>query len=90
MTDTHETCVTCGGRGIVRQGQGLFVLQVGCPQCGGKGKVLASVQNQTELLKKALEDLVHWKFTRNQRAQMKIMHGEDNPYERACKILGKE
>lgn len=51
---------------------------------------LSKVYHERDALKKALEDLVHWKFTRNQRAQMKIMHGEDNPYERACKIVGKE
>jgi molecular chaperone DnaJ len=35
------TCRLCGGRGVVRQGQGLFVLQTACPQCGGQGKTVS-------------------------------------------------
>ena len=35
------TCKLCGGRGVVRQGQGLFVLQTACPQCGGQGKTVS-------------------------------------------------
>jgi molecular chaperone DnaJ len=35
------TCRLCQGRGVVRQGQGLFVLQTACPQCGGQGKTVA-------------------------------------------------
>ncbi len=34
------TCRLCGGAGIVRQGQGLFVLQTTCPQCHGNGKTI--------------------------------------------------
>jgi molecular chaperone DnaJ len=36
------TCRLCAGRGVVRQGQGLFVLQTACPQCGGQGKTVES------------------------------------------------
>ncbi len=35
------TCRLCGGRGVVRQGQGLFVLQTACPQCAGQGKTVS-------------------------------------------------
>jgi molecular chaperone DnaJ len=35
------TCRLCGGAGIVRQGQGFFVVQTTCPQCHGNGKVIA-------------------------------------------------
>jgi molecular chaperone DnaJ len=31
-------CRLCGGAGVVRQGQGLFVLQTTCPQCHGQGR----------------------------------------------------
>jgi molecular chaperone DnaJ len=36
------TCRLCNGHGIVRQGQGFFVVQTTCPQCGGVGKVVSS------------------------------------------------
>jgi molecular chaperone DnaJ len=35
------TCRLCGGVGIVRQGQGFFVVQTTCPQCQGAGTVVA-------------------------------------------------
>ncbi len=35
------TCRLCGGAGMVRQGQGFFVVQTNCPQCHGAGKVIA-------------------------------------------------
>jgi molecular chaperone DnaJ len=35
-------CRLCHGHGIVRQGQGFFVVQTTCPQCGGVGKVVSS------------------------------------------------
>ncbi len=35
-------CKLCNGHGIVRQGQGFFVVQTTCPQCGGVGKVVSS------------------------------------------------
>jgi molecular chaperone DnaJ len=35
-----RACRLCGGAGIVRQGQGFFVVQTTCPQCGGAGKVI--------------------------------------------------
>jgi molecular chaperone DnaJ len=31
----------CGGHGQVRQGQGFFIVQTTCPQCGGSGKMIA-------------------------------------------------
>jgi molecular chaperone DnaJ len=34
-------CRLCGGAGVVRQGQGLFVIQTSCPQCGGQGKTVS-------------------------------------------------
>lgn len=34
------TCSVCGGHGIVRQGQGFFVVQATCPQCHGSGKMI--------------------------------------------------
>ncbi len=34
-------CPTCGGAGMVRQGQGFFVVQTTCPSCGGRGQVIA-------------------------------------------------
>ena len=34
------TCTTCGGAGMVQQGQGFFVVQTACPSCGGAGKVV--------------------------------------------------
>jgi molecular chaperone DnaJ len=33
-------CSACGGHGIVRQGQGFFVVQATCPQCRGSGKMI--------------------------------------------------
>lgn len=35
------TCGTCGGAGVVRQGQGFFVVQTACPTCGGAGTVVS-------------------------------------------------
>jgi molecular chaperone DnaJ len=35
-------CRVCNGHGIVRQGQGFFVVQTTCPHCGGVGKVVSS------------------------------------------------
>jgi molecular chaperone DnaJ len=35
------TCNVCAGHGIVRQGQGFFVVQTTCPQCHGSGKTIA-------------------------------------------------
>jgi molecular chaperone DnaJ len=35
------TCSVCAGHGIVRQGQGFFVVQTTCPQCHGAGKTVA-------------------------------------------------
>ncbi len=35
------TCRLCGGQGVVRQGQGFFVMQTTCPQCRGAGKSIA-------------------------------------------------
>ncbi len=35
------TCSVCAGHGIVRQGQGFFVVQTTCPQCHGSGKHVA-------------------------------------------------
>jgi len=34
-------CPLCHGHGQVRQGQGFFVVQTTCPQCGGAGKVIS-------------------------------------------------
>ncbi len=34
------TCRLCGGSGVVRRGQGFFVMQSTCPQCGGAGKTI--------------------------------------------------
>lgn len=36
------TCPLCHGSGVVRQGQGFFVIQTTCPRCGGVGKIIAS------------------------------------------------
>jgi molecular chaperone DnaJ len=36
-----STCRLCGGAGIVRQGQGFFVMQSTCPDCGGGGKLIS-------------------------------------------------
>jgi len=35
------TCRQCGGAGIVRQGQGFFVVQTTCPQCHGQGATIS-------------------------------------------------
>jgi len=35
------TCTTCGGAGQVRMQQGFFAVQQTCPQCRGKGKMIA-------------------------------------------------
>ncbi len=35
------TCSMCAGHGVVRQGQGFFVVQTTCPQCHGAGTVIA-------------------------------------------------
>ncbi|MBE9568261.1 MAG: molecular chaperone DnaJ [Proteobacteria bacterium] len=35
------TCTTCGGAGQVRMQQGFFAVQQTCPQCHGKGKMIA-------------------------------------------------
>ncbi len=32
------TCRLCNGHGVVRQGQGFFVVQTACPQCQGSGR----------------------------------------------------
>jgi molecular chaperone DnaJ len=32
------TCRMCGGHGVVRQGQGFFVVQTTCPTCHGSGQ----------------------------------------------------
>ena len=37
-----KVCPLCHGAGAVRQGQGFFVVQTACPQCGGAGKVIGS------------------------------------------------
>lgn len=34
-------CRLCSGAGMIRQGQGIFIVQTTCPQCGGAGKVIA-------------------------------------------------
>ncbi len=36
-----QACKLCGGHGVVRQGQGFFVVQTTCPQCGGAGTHIA-------------------------------------------------
>lgn len=36
-----KTCSLCHGHGAVRQGQGFFVVQTTCPQCGGSGTVVS-------------------------------------------------
>lgn len=36
-----KTCPTCAGHGVVRQGQGFFVVQAACPSCQGKGKIIS-------------------------------------------------
>jgi len=36
-----KTCTLCKGHGVVRQGQGFFVVQTTCPQCHGRGQVIA-------------------------------------------------
>ena len=34
------SCTGCGGRGPIRDSQGLFAVARTCPQCGGQGKVI--------------------------------------------------
>ena len=36
-----ETCGTCHGRGQVRLQRGIFTMQQPCPQCAGRGQVIA-------------------------------------------------
>ncbi|MEO6433730.1 MAG: molecular chaperone DnaJ [Sphingomicrobium sp.] len=36
-----QTCGTCGGMGKVRAQQGFFVVERGCPNCGGSGQVIS-------------------------------------------------
>ena len=36
-----DTCGTCHGRGQVRLQRGIFTMQQPCPQCGGRGQVVA-------------------------------------------------
>ncbi|WP_037502584.1 molecular chaperone DnaJ [Sphingomonas jaspsi] len=36
-----KTCGTCGGAGKVRAQQGFFVVERGCPSCGGSGETVA-------------------------------------------------
>ena len=38
---TATTCTTCHGAGQVRMQQGFFAVQQTCPQCRGKGKMIA-------------------------------------------------
>jgi molecular chaperone DnaJ len=38
---TPVTCTTCGGAGQVRMQQGFFSVQQTCPNCRGKGKMIA-------------------------------------------------
>ena len=35
-----ETCGTCHGRGQVRFQRGIFTMQQGCPDCGGRGQAI--------------------------------------------------
>ena len=35
-----ETCGACQGRGQVRFQRGIFTMQQGCPECGGRGQVV--------------------------------------------------
>ena len=35
------TCSTCGGRGVVGQQRGIFILQATCPDCRGSGQIIA-------------------------------------------------
>ncbi|MCS6970011.1 MAG: molecular chaperone DnaJ [Planctomycetota bacterium] len=35
-------CPVCHGSGVVRQGQGFFIIQTTCPRCGGVGKVISA------------------------------------------------
>jgi molecular chaperone DnaJ len=36
-----DTCTTCQGRGQVRFQRGIFAMQQACPNCGGRGQVVA-------------------------------------------------
>jgi molecular chaperone DnaJ len=38
----HATCRLCGGQGVIRQGQGFFVMQTTCPQCHGQGRTIST------------------------------------------------
>jgi molecular chaperone DnaJ len=38
----RSSCRTCGGRGVVGRNAGFFVLQSGCPACGGAGTTVES------------------------------------------------
>jgi molecular chaperone DnaJ len=35
-----EVCRTCSGRGKISRNQGFFVIQQGCPTCGGQGSII--------------------------------------------------
>lgn len=37
-----QKCRTCGGYGVVRQGQGPFIVQTTCPSCGGRGQTVGT------------------------------------------------
>ncbi len=37
-----STCPTCGGRGHVSEGQGMFAFSRPCPRCGGNGTIIES------------------------------------------------
>ncbi|MCC6811079.1 MAG: molecular chaperone DnaJ [Deltaproteobacteria bacterium] len=39
---SRETCRTCGGRGDVMHGQGMFIISTTCPTCRGEGSRIAS------------------------------------------------
>ncbi len=38
----EATCHTCRGEGVVRGGQGLFIVTQTCPACSGSGKVVSN------------------------------------------------
>ena len=35
-----EVCITCGGRGQIRQSSGFFTIAQTCPKCGGEGHMI--------------------------------------------------
>ena len=35
-----ETCRYCGGRGRIQQNSGIFSIQIACPKCQGRGKII--------------------------------------------------